>query len=462
MSSLDDAVQTVPSKRQLKWQEKEFYAFVHFGINTFTGKEWGDGTDSPDLFAPTEFSADQIVKSIKKGGMTGLVLTCKHHDGFCLWPSRYTDYSVAASPFQNGMGDIVKEISDACRREGLAFGVYLSPWDRHERSYGRGEKYNRFFLNQLEELLTGYGDIFCVWFDGANGEGKNGKKQFYDWDAYYALIRKLQPGAVINVCGPDVRWCGNEAGHVRHSEWSVVPESLRDQEKIAEKSQQEDDDKFRQKIDTIGEDLGSREVLAGAQRLIWYPAEVNTSIRPNWFYNPVDDEKVRSAGELLEIYYGAVGGNASFLLNIPPDKRGIIHEKDVSCLEEIGNKLEKEFGDSMIVPAKAYFCGRDISFLLHKENGKTWKGREEQDEIVVTLLEEARIRHIVLMEDITLSQRVESFEILVSGKKIYEGTTVGYKKICRLDDLRIKEFTLRFKKSRYYPTLKFMGIYRVV
>ncbi|WP_315939061.1 alpha-L-fucosidase [Paenibacillus sp. ClWae2A] len=231
---IKSAAQVNPSERQLRWQEMEFYAFIHFTVNTFTDQEWGTGEEDPAIFNPSELSAMQWVQACMAAGMKGLILTCKHHDGFCLWPSQFTAHTVAASPWRNGAGDLVREVADACREGGLKFGVYLSPWDRHEATYGDSERYNEFFLHQLRELLTNYGDIFCVWFDGACGEGPNGKRQVYDWDAYYALIRELQPEAVISVCGPDVRWCGNEAGHTRESEWSVVPAHMQDNEKIQE------------------------------------------------------------------------------------------------------------------------------------------------------------------------------------------------------------------------------------
>lgn len=207
-----------PAMRQVRWQQTEFYGFIHFSMNTFTGQQWGDGTASPLLFDPTDLDASQWIETLKKAGMKGVILTCKHHDGFCLWPSRYTNYSVAASPWKDGRGDIVAEVAQACRNHGMKFGIYVSPWDRHEKSYGDGDYYNTFFVRQLEELLTQYGEIFSVWFDGACGEGPNGKTQVYDWERYYQVIRRFQPNACISVCGPDVRWCGNEAGHTRKNE----------------------------------------------------------------------------------------------------------------------------------------------------------------------------------------------------------------------------------------------------
>ena len=224
---LREAAAVAPSPRQLAWQQMEFYGFIHFGMNTFTGREWGDGTASPALFDPACLDAGQWARALKSAGMRGMILTCKHHDGFCLWPSAHTGYSVKYAPWKGGRGDVVREAADACRRAGLKFGVYLSPWDRHDPRYGSGKPYDDYYVAQLTELLTGYGELFCVWLDGACGEGPNGRRQAYDWARYYETIRALQPGAVISVCGPDVRWCGNEAGHCRPSEWSVVPAALR-------------------------------------------------------------------------------------------------------------------------------------------------------------------------------------------------------------------------------------------
>ena len=236
-----------PHQRQIDFQNLEFYAFIHFTVNTFTGREWGDGTEDPAIFCPSELDAEKWVETIKAAGMRGLILTCKHHDGFCLWPSKYTSHTVARSPYKNGKGDVVGEVAKACAEGGIKFGIYLSPWDRNCTEYGLGKEYDDFFVGQLTELLSDYGDIFSIWFDGACGEGPCGKKQYYDWDRYYSVIRTLQPHACINVCGPDIRWCGNEAGHTRPSEWSVVPARTRDTEKIASQSQKQDDDTFRQR-----------------------------------------------------------------------------------------------------------------------------------------------------------------------------------------------------------------------
>lgn len=282
-----------PSERQLAWQAMEFYSFVHFGMNSMTDREWGVGHEDPGLFDPSSLDVDQWMSAFVAAGMTGVIITAKHHDGFCLWPSRVTAHSVASSPWLEGRGDLLRQISDSAAAHGLKLGIYLSPWDRTEASYGSGSAYDDFFVAQLEEVLGEYGPVFSVWFDGANGEGANGRVQEYDWDRYYATIRRLQPGAVISVCGPDVRWCGNEAGHTRASEWSVVPAGLRDVERIADKSQQIDDGEFSRAVRSDDDDLGSRAALGGhLDDLIWYPAEVNTSIRPGWFYHRNEDDRV--------------------------------------------------------------------------------------------------------------------------------------------------------------------------
>lgn len=428
-----------PSPRQLRWQKLEFYGFVHFGMNTFTDQEWGLGDADPGLFNPTELNADQWVECFKSAGMRGLILTCKHHDGFCLWPSAYTEYSVKNSPWQNGQGDLVRQVSKACARAGLAFGIYLSPWDRHEASYGDSPRYNQFFLNQLRELLTNYGEIFSVWFDGACGEGPNGKRQVYDWESYYALIRELQPNAVISVVGPDVRWCGNEAGYCRESEWSVVPASLQDAERIQEASQKVDDGKFSRQFKSTDQDLGSRAAIQGQDELIWYPAEVNTSIRPGWFYHASEDEQVRSLKDLLDIYYNSVGGNAAFLLNVPPDQRGLIHENDVARLKELGDALRATFQRNLapeIVPRVAL----------------------ELD------LGEAKVfDRIVLGEEIRLGQRVEAFTLSYRRDGVWEeffqGTVIGYKRICRFEPIQARRIKLEITQTRSHPFVSQFEVY---
>lgn len=459
-------VSVTPSKRQFLHQQLEFYAFVHFTVNTYTGREWGDGTENENIFNPTEFDARQWVKAVKSAGMTALMLTCKHHDGFCLWQTKTTSHSVARSPFRDGKGDIVKEVSDACREEGIKFGVYCSPWDRNSVYYGKGKEYDDFFIAQLTELLTGYGDICSVWFDGACGEGPNGKKQVYDWERYYELIRKLQPDACIHVCGPDVRWCGNEAGHTRPSEWSVVPKRTTETELIADRSQHEDDSSFRErKIAAWDVDLGSREVLKDERELVWYPAEVNTSIRPGWFYHDFEDDKVKSVDELLNVYVNSVGGNATFLLNIPPMPNGLFHQNDVNRLAEIGSCIRKMFACNRLESAKlssdSFEPGHEIENVReddYKSYFKTCDG-VTGCEITVSFESPQEISCVVMKENILMSQRIEAFEIYADTGLVYSGTVVGYKKIARFPAVKTKTLRIKITDSRVCPTLCFIGAY---
>lgn len=469
--TLDErSVQIVPSKRQLEFQQTEFYAFVHFTVNTYTGNEWGWGGEDEKIFNPEKLDCEQWVAAIKSAGMRGLILTCKHHDGFCLWQSAYTEHCMKNSPFKGGKGDVVRECADACRKYGIKFGVYYSPWDRNSQLYGQGEPYDDYVVNQLTELLTGYGDVFSVWFDGACGEGPNGKVQYYDWDRYYAVIRELQPSACINVCGPDIRWCGNEAGYTRKAEWSVVPESMRDNEKVAEKSQHEDNAEFRQRVGTSDEDLGSRERLRDEDRLIWYPAEVNTSIRPGWFWHDYEDDKVRTLDDLLRVYYGSVGGNGTFLLNIPPNRDGLFCDGDVARLHEIGAYLKKAFSHNLTEEAKVSAVsekeGHEIKNALAEGYESYYMSKEPRAEITLSFDEDKSIGNIVLMENIKLSQRVESFtiEAKIGGeyREIYTGTVIGYKRIVRFDELKASEIRIKITDSRCEPTLAFIGVYERV
>ena len=462
-----ELVRVVPSPRQLKLQDMEFYAFVHFTVNTFTDREWGDGTEDPGVFSPTELNPDQWTDSVRSAGMKGLILTCKHHDGFCLWPSRYTEHSVRNSPCQR---DVVRETAEACRRAGIAFGVYLSPWDRNCPLYGSGKPYDDYFVNQLTELLSDYGEIFCVWLDGACGEGPNGKKQHYDWDRYYKTIRSLQPDACIHVCGPDVRWCGNEAGDTRPSEWSVVPRRCADTEKIASLSQKQDDESFRLRTIRAGDlDLGSREILRDEKDLIWYPAEVNTSIRPGWFWHESENDQVKPLEKLIHIYLNSVGGNATFLLNIPPDRRGLFHENDVRRLKELGAFLRRSFRTNLILTASGITAPEaapeyETGSLVSEDSRYYIPAQPSLPlEIQVRWNTPQIIRFVVIREHLPLSQRIERFEILSEqdGEEacLYRGTTVGHKRIVRLDNCETKSITLRITDSREAPAIEQLAFY---
>lgn len=457
----------VPHERQLRFQQLEFYAFIHFTVNTFTDREWGDGTESPAIFAPKRLDPAQWVEAARSAGMKGLILTCKHHDGFCLWQSKLTAHTVAASPWKNGCGDVVRETAEACRKGGIKFGVYLSPWDRNCPFYGEGKAYDDFFVGQLTELLSNYGEIFSVWLDGACGEGANGKKQVCDWARYYAAIRALQPNACISVCGPDVRWCGNEAGHTRPSEWSVVPERTRDTELTAQKSQHSDDGEFRLRTITAADsDLGSRAILKNEEKLIWYPAEVNTSIRPGWFWHESENDKVKSLGELVSIYNNSVGGNATFLLNVPPTREGLIHENDVRRLGELGEYLRAAFRDNLLEQAALTADGSNIDAARADGYGEFFIGAKGGNtaEILAEWEETVPIGCIVLKENIRLGQRVERFtvEAELDGKyaEVYRGTVIGYKRIVPLGRVVTRRVRIRITDSRTEPTLAFLGIYR--
>lgn len=431
-----------PRPRQVAWQQKEWTAFFHFGINTFTNREWGTGQESPALFAPDAIDTDQWCRVIRDAGMRGCILTAKHHDGFCLWDTRQTDHSVMHSPFGR---DVVRMLADSCKRYGLSLGLYLSPWDRHEQTYGQGDAYNDFFCAQLEELLTGYGPLFELWFDGACGEGPNGKVQQYDWERIYALIRRRQPDACIAVCGPDVRWCGNEAGQWRESEWSVVPASLRNAEKVQEASQQEDSAAFRdQGVKSSEMDLGSRAVMARAPEWAWYPAEVNTSIRPGWFYHPEEDEKVKLESWLIDLYEHTVGGNAVLLLNIPPTPGGVIHANDAERLLAVGDALRARYGQDLA-------------------EGATVQAENAGHTVCLRLAAKAAVSRVVLEERIQESQRVERFAVsaVVDGveRVLYEGTTVGYRKICAMEPTVTDCIVVRVLESRGEPVLQRVSVY---
>ena len=466
-----ELVKCHPSFRQIAINQMEFYLFAHFGVNSFTSREWGDGTEEEALFNPTELCAEQWVAAAKSAGATGIIITAKHHDGFCLWPSKYTQHSVKNSPFRNGEGDVVREVADACRRGGIKFGVYLSPWDRNCPVYGQGKPYDDFFCNQLTELCTQYGELFTLWFDGACGEGPNGKKQVYDFERYYALIRELQPNAAISICGPDVRWCGNEAGDTRESEWSVLPTGFYTNELVADNSQQSDDNAFREKtINEMQRDLGSREFLTGAVGYEWRPSETDTSIRPGWFYHPEEDSQVRSLETLLDIWYRSVGGNSTLLLNIPPDQRGLFHENDVQRLREMGDYLRKTFANNFAEKAvfsadsdDGYHLPGNMAVDSYDAYYKPFDG-ENAVTIGIKLEKEEEVTHVVIKEHIPMSQRIEKYVIeakLADGTwfEVNRGTTVGYKRIAKFDPVSTDELRIRILDSRVCPVLSFIGVY---
>lgn len=416
---LKQAAAVRPSPRQLAWFDTEFYAFVHFSPNTYTGLEWGTGKEDPAIFNPTKFDPDQWVAAVKSAGMRGLVLTAKHHDGFCLWPSKYTEHSVKNSPWQGGKGDIVKEVAEACRRGGLKFGFYLSPWDRNCPLYG-SDAYNNYYKAQLTELLTGYGEIFHVWFDGACGEGPNGKRQVYDFDGYIELIRKYQPNATIfNDKGPDVRWIGNESGTARAAEWAVVPHEL-----CGLSERQTDGPVLSGSLSYLYNTdpyIGTMPEILYSRGLCFAGAEVDMSIRPGWFYHP--EEEPHSLERLFNTYLTSVGGNACFHLNIPPTPEGLFDERDVKRLKELGDKLHETFAADLAEQAEI------VKETLDSDTQVAW---------VVRFPQPTAVRYLMLMEEISKGQRIERFKVQARNafgnwEAIYHGTTVGHKRICPLD-----------------------------
>lgn len=464
------AANVVPADRQLAWQELELIAFTHFGMNTFTDREWGRGAEDPGLFNPTAFDARQWVRVIKAAGMEQIIVTAKHHDGFCLWPSRLTSHSVKSSPWRGGRGDVVGEIASACREAGLGFGVYLSPWDRHEPSYGDTPKYNEFFRGQLRELLTGYGRVDEVWFDGANGEGPNGKRQVYDWPSYYAVIRELQPQAVIAIMGPDVRWVGTESGYGRETEWSVVPAVLTDPARIADASQKFPLDGAFKPGDMILPDIGSRAKIATARALIWYPAETDVSIRPGWFYHAAEDSRIKTPEKLVDIYFSSVGRNGVLLLNIPPDQRGLIHENDAAALTGMRAILDGTFKTNLAAGAKIRASNsrnpHDPAAILDPDPDTFWTTAEgvEAARFDLEFPEARTFDRALLQENIRRGQRIERFTLErwdgTDWLQFSQGTTVGFKRILTFPAVTAERVRLSITESRTSPTLSSFGLYK--
>ena len=435
---VDMAARLIPTPQQLSWQQMELTAFLHFGINTFTGREWGDGKEDPALFNPSELNAEQWVRTLKEAGFKMVLLTAKHHDGFCLWPTATTKHSVASSPWKKGQGDVVRELRKACDKYDMKFGVYLSPWDRNAECYGDSPRYNDFFIRQLTELLTNYGEVHEVWFDGANGEGPNGRKQVYDWEAFYKTIQRLQPKAVMAIMGDDVRWVGNEKGLGRETEWSATVLTPG----IYTRSEENN---TRLGVFSKAKDLGSRSMLAEATELFWYPSEVDVSIRPGWFYHAEEDTKVKSLKHLSDIYFQSVGYNSVLLLNIPPDRRGLIHEADVKRLKDFAAYRKRVFADNRVVKGR-----------------KEWNAVSGSEKIY-SLKSESEINVVMLQEDIAKGQRVESFAIEVlteqGWQEVGQGTTVGYKRLLRFPAVKASQLKVKINECRLSAHISQVGAF---
>ena len=435
---IEMASRLVPTPQQLEWQRMELTAFLHFGVNTFTGREWGDGTEDPAIFNPTSLDCEQWVRTLKESGFKMAIITAKHHDGFCLWPTKTTRHSVASSSWKGGKGDVVRELRDACKKYGIKFGVYLSPWDRNASCYGDSPAYNQFFIEQLTELLTNYGEVHEVWFDGANGEGPNGKKQIYDWDAILKTIRRLQPKAVTAIMGDDVRWVGNEKGIGRETEWSATALTPGIYPRSGEQNKE---------LGIFGKakDLGGRDIVARATELFWYPSEVDVSIRPGWFYHTDQDKQVKSLNHLTDIYFKSVGYNSVLLLNIPPDLRGLINENDVQRLKEFSSYLKKTFARNYVLKGNEAWHGTS--------------GTVRQYDIQ----KEALVNAFMIQEDISKGQRVESFlvEAYKDGSWIHmaEGTTIGYKRLVRFSDTRPERIRVTIRSARGVANVAAVGLF---
>jgi len=450
----------VPSERQLAWHQLEFYGFVHFTINTFTDKEWGYGDESPTLFNPTDFSAEQIVDAAAAGGMKGLILTAKHHDGFCLWPSKFTEHSVKHSPWKNGKGDMVKEFADACRKHDLKLGIYLSPWDRNHKGYGTHE-YIAYYRNQLRELLTNYGDIFEVWFDGANGgDGFYGgaremrkidRKTYYDWPNTWQLVRELQPDACIfGDGGPDIRWVGNERGQAGETCWSTL------------------------KRDDFAPGVADQKRLTSGDRpgTHWIPAECDVSIRPGWFHHAKEDAKVKTPGQLMDLYFASVGRGASFLLNLPPDRRGQLPDVDVKSLAEFRLRVEATFKHDLARGAKATASnlrGNDKSFaaknVVSGDAKKYWATDDgvTNAELVLEFRKPVTFNIVRLREHLSLGQRVDAFALDQwkdgGWVEFATGTSIGSCRLVRGEKLTTEKVRLRITKAAASPVISDVGLF---
>jgi alpha-L-fucosidase len=449
----------IPDARQITWQELQFYGFVHFNMNTFSDREWGFGDEKPEQFNPTALDARQWARIAKEAGMKGLIITAKHHDGFVLWPSAYTEHSVKNSPWRDGKGDLIREFVDACREYGLKVGMYYSPWDRNHPDYGKPE-YITYMRNQLTELLTNYGEIFEVWFDGANGgtgwygganeDRKVDKFSYYDWPTTIELVRKLQPGAMLfSDAGPDVRWVGNEHGFAYETTWSNL---MRD-------SVYAGMPEFSEKWAT-GQENGTH----------WVPAESDVSIRPGWYYHTYEDHKVKTLPEQMEIYYKSIGQNSSLLINFPVDTRGLIHEKDEEAILKMAAKIKEDFAvnlakDASFKSSSDRGKGYEVNNLIDGDFDTYWTtfDGEIQAFLELDFGKSVSFNRLLIQEYVNLGQRVKAFslekEVNGSWEKIAEGTTVGYKRILRFPDTEAQKIRINFLDGKGIPLISEIGVF---
>ena len=473
-------ISVTPSQRQLDYLELEYYNFIHFGMNTMTGKEWGTGDEDPAEFNPKSLNTDQWCEVLSSTGSKGIILTAKHHDGFCLWQTSTTTHSVASSPWMDGKGDVVKMLSESCEKYGLKMGIYLSPWDMNAESYGDTEAYNEFYMAQLTELLSGdygpdfngdgKGEIFCVWMDGARGEEVPADFE-YHMDEWEDLIWTLQPDCVSANMGSDVRWVGNEAGIARESEWSVVSEG--DAANQQQQTSEEDAERL-QSVSAEAEDKGSRELLAKYRDLIFYPAETDVSIRKGWFYHW--NQSPKDLDHLMQIYFTSVGGNSSLLLNVTPDKDGLIPNKDVKRLKELGDAVAATKAEKAQVERIEVGYVKDgkeeMTEMTEKPELKNLLNEERtgytftSDEYILDFYLSAPISvgRIDLREDLRFSQRVEEFEVWVKDGEswvlIGDSTIIGNRRSLLFEDAPVTDrVRITVKQSRSVPVLRSVEIY---
>ncbi|MGD8539330.1 MAG: alpha-L-fucosidase [Candidatus Aminicenantes bacterium] len=440
----------IPSERQLAWHQIKYHAFIHFGPNTFTDVEWGHGGESPDVFFPSELDCRQWVKVIKDAGMEGAIITAKHHDGFCLWPSEYSTHTVRQSKWRNGKGDVLRELSEACEEFGIKFGVYVSPWDRNHPAYFT-PRYNDVFKKMLEEVLTNYGDVYYVFFDGAFSVGPDGKRQVYDWDGFTEVVRRCQPHAVIfSDGGPDVRWIGNERGYAAETNWCTVKSGF-----------------FYPGIIGVNDQLQTGHEDGD----LWIPSEVNTSIRPGWFYHKKEDNKVKSLSQLIDNWYHSVGMNSNFLLNLPPDRRGLIHKNDIIRLMEFKKYLDEAF---------AYDLAMDASIKATNTRGKGFSAKRAIDNkpetywatddgvleasVEINFGKGVEINAVLLQEYVPLGQRIQSFAIDAhiedTFDRVAQGVTVGNRRIVKFETVNTRRLRINLD-AKACPLVANIEVYRV-
>ena len=456
-----DPILPIPEPKQVEWQQMETYAFIHFGLNTFNDREWGYGDTDPKVFNPTNLDCDQWAQTLVKAGMKGVILTAKHHDGFCLWPFEGTEYSIKNSPWKNGKGNVVKELSEACKKYGLKFAVYLSPWDRHQANYGTPE-YLPYFYAQLHDLLTNYGPVFEVWFDGANGgDGWYGgakdirtidRKNYYNYPRIYEMLDSIQPQAIIfSDGGPGCRWVGNEKGFAGATNWSFLREG--EVHPGYEKSYELQ----------YGHADGNQ----------WVPAECDVSIRPGWFYHPEEDDRVKSPDQLVDLYYRSVGHNATLLLNFPVDRRGLIHPVDSANAVRFHEMIQQQLKTNLVAgrtPKVSNERGGDfVASALTDDNFDTYWATEDgvtTADIEFSFDTPTRMNRMMLQEYIPLGQRVKAFVVEYLDKDTWlpvklneETTTIGYKRLLRFETVETKGIRIRITDARGPLCLSSVGVY---